>query len=47
MFIEIVVTSIIVASSAYILYKNIKKKATGGCDCGSCSSHCPSYKKPH
>ncbi|WP_084284219.1 FeoB-associated Cys-rich membrane protein [Clostridium lundense] len=45
MTLQIVITSVIVISAVYILYKNIKNKATGKCDCGSCSSHCSSYKK--
>ncbi|MGE5628803.1 MAG: FeoB-associated Cys-rich membrane protein [Solirubrobacterales bacterium] len=48
MFIEITVTIIILSLAVFILYKNIKKKASGECDCdscGNCSSHCPNYKK--
>ncbi|MCT8977672.1 FeoB-associated Cys-rich membrane protein [Clostridium sp. CX1] len=45
MSVEIIITSIIVVSAAYILYKNVKKKASGDCSCGSCTSHCPRYKK--
>jgi ferrous iron transport protein B len=45
MLIEILVASILAVSATYMLYKNIKKKASGGCDCGSCSSHCSRYKK--
>ncbi len=45
MLIEILIAGILVASASYILYKNIKKKSSGGCDCGSCSSHCSHYKK--
>lgn len=45
MIIEILITALIAIFAVYILGKNIKKKASGGgCDCGSCSSHCPSYK---
>ncbi|MHC1683765.1 MAG: FeoB-associated Cys-rich membrane protein [Clostridiaceae bacterium] len=34
----------IIGCAGYILFKNLKKKTTGGgCDCGSCSSHCPQY----
>ena len=46
MVIEIIVTLTIVTTAAYILYKNMKKKGIGQCDCGSCSSHCPKYEKP-
>lgn len=42
---EIIVTSLIVISAVYIFYKNIKKKSSGKCDCGSCSNHCTHYKK--
>ncbi|EET86012.1 conserved hypothetical protein [Clostridium carboxidivorans P7] len=45
MLIEILVTVVLVAFAARILYKNIKKKSSGGCDCGSCSSHCAHYNK--
>lgn len=45
MLIEVIITAVIVAGAAYIFYKNLKKKAQGKCDCGSCSSHCPNYKK--
>lgn len=47
MWFEILITLILVAVSAFILYKNIKKKASGNCDCGSCSTHCPNYDKEH
>lgn len=43
--IEIIVTAAIVIIASRILYKSIKKKAAGQCECGSCSSHCPNYKK--
>ncbi|MBM7871117.1 ferrous iron transport protein B [Clostridium pascui] len=45
MIIQYIITAAIVGSAVYILYKNIKNKGQGKCDCGSCSSHCPSYKK--
>jgi len=45
MIIEILVTALIVVIAARILYKSIKKKAAGQCECGSCSSHCPKYDK--
>ena len=47
MWLEILITIILVASAAFILFKNIKKKASGKCDCGSCSSRCPNYDKEH
>lgn len=42
---EILVTIIIIAVAAYIIYKNFKKSSKGQCNCGSCSSHCPKYKE--
>ncbi|MBU5484855.1 FeoB-associated Cys-rich membrane protein [Clostridium sp. MSJ-11] len=44
MFPEIVITAVIAFSAIYILYRNIKKKSSGGCSCGSCSSNCPIYE---
>ncbi|MBE6044404.1 MULTISPECIES: FeoB-associated Cys-rich membrane protein [Clostridium] len=42
---EIIITAAIAGFAIYILVKNVKKKASGeGCNCGSCSSHCPVYK---
>ena len=47
MIIEIVITLLIVAVAAHIIYKNIKNKAQGKCECSSsCSHHCENYKKP-
>lgn len=43
--IEIIVTVLIVFAAGFMLYRSIKKKASGECECGSCSSHCPKYKK--
>ncbi|MDP4143024.1 MAG: FeoB-associated Cys-rich membrane protein [Bacillota bacterium] len=40
MMVEIIVTLLIAISAAYFLYKNIKKKASGSCDCGHCSKSC-------
>ncbi|MBC8062472.1 MAG: FeoB-associated Cys-rich membrane protein [Clostridiaceae bacterium] len=45
MIIEIFVTVAIVIIASRILYKSIKKKSVGQCDCGGCSTHCPNYKK--
>jgi hypothetical protein len=42
--IEIVITLGIASAAIYIFAKNLKKKSKPGCDCGSCSQHCPSYK---
>ncbi|MCY6355057.1 FeoB-associated Cys-rich membrane protein [Clostridium sp. ZS2-4] len=42
---EIFITILIVALSAFILIRSAKKKISGKCDCGSCSSHCPMYKE--
>ena len=47
MWLEIIITLILVVSAGFMLYKNIKKKASGNCNCGSCSTHCPSYDKNH
>jgi hypothetical protein len=47
MWLEILVTIFLVAIATFILYKNIKKKASGGCDCGSCASRCPKYNNDH
>lgn len=44
MIIEIIITILIVAVAAHIIYKNIKNK--GKCECTSCSNHCKNYKKP-
>ena len=43
--VEILVTAIIVIIASRILYKSIKKRAAGQCECGSCSAHCPKYNK--
>ncbi|AFK85118.1 MULTISPECIES: FeoB-associated Cys-rich membrane protein [Thermoanaerobacterium] len=43
MVVEIIITSIIVVSAVFILYKNIKKSTSGQCNCGSCSSSCPKF----
>lgn len=45
MYIEIIATVIIFSLAAFIFYRSIKRKASGKCDCGSCSSHCPYYKE--
>ena len=41
---EIVITLVIVAFAAFILYKNFKKSSKGQCNCGCCSKDCPSRK---
>lgn len=43
--IEILVTAVIIVIAFRILYKSIKRKASGQCECGSCSTPCPKYKK--
>ena len=43
--VEILVTALIVIVAARILYKSIKRKAAGQCDCGNCSGHCSQYNK--
>ena len=45
MIFEVIVTIIIASVAVYILYKNIKKKSSGKCDCGSCSNHCVNKKQ--
>jgi ferrous iron transport protein B len=45
MYIEIIATVIIFSLAAFILYRSIKNKAAGKCDCSSCSCHCPNYKE--
>lgn len=47
MTIEIIVTTIIVCFAAYLFYKDFRKSTAGKCNCGSCSSGCPEYKKGH
>lgn len=45
MVVEILITAGIAIFAIAILVRSAKKKASGGgCECGSCSSHCPSYK---
>ncbi|ARC85161.1 hypothetical protein U732_3831 [Clostridium argentinense CDC 2741] len=43
--IEILVTGGILIASAVILFKQIKKKGKGECNCGSCAAKCPNYKE--
>lgn len=43
--IEILVTGGILIASVVILVKQIKKKGSGECNCGSCASKCPNYKE--
>ncbi|MFD3156343.1 FeoB-associated Cys-rich membrane protein [Haloimpatiens sp. FM7330] len=45
MFVEILITVIIISAASYFLYKNIKSKASGKCNCSNCSSHCTYYGK--
>lgn len=40
---EFVIALIIACTAGFALYKNIKGNKSGGCNCGSCSSHCPVY----
>lgn len=37
---EIVITGVIVALAAYILYKNIKSSYRGKCNCAGCNKKC-------
>ncbi|HCJ56820.1 MAG TPA: FeoB-associated Cys-rich membrane protein [Clostridiaceae bacterium] len=41
---EIVIAVSIVAAAVFIFYRSAKKKTSGNCDCGSCTSHCPLYE---
>jgi hypothetical protein len=41
--VEIIITAVIVAAAGYLFYKNLKKSASGKCNCGSCSTSCPKY----
>ena len=47
MIFELIVTAIIFLGAGLILYKNLKNKSSGKCDCGSCSTHCVNYKEEH
>ncbi|MHC6179830.1 FeoB-associated Cys-rich membrane protein [Clostridium sp. JNZ X4-2] len=40
MFLEIAVTAVIVLAAGYILYRNLKGKSKGKCDCCS-TTNCP------
>ena len=42
---EILITLVIVAFAAYIIFRTIRKSSKGGCNCGSCSNHCPMYEE--
>ncbi|MDU1412517.1 MAG: FeoB-associated Cys-rich membrane protein [Clostridium sp.] len=42
---EIIITLGIIVLAIIILTNTIKKKKSGGCNCGSCSSKCPMYKE--
>ncbi|MEG0774790.1 FeoB-associated Cys-rich membrane protein [Clostridium sp.] len=42
---EILITAIIVISAGAILYRNLKRKSKGNCECGSCTSKCPKYEE--
>lgn len=43
MIIEVIITVAIVAAAVFMLYKNLKKSASGKCNCGNCSSSCPKF----
>lgn len=45
MVIQIIITAAIVGFAGYMLFKNLKNKAKGKCDCSCCTHKCPSYKK--
>jgi FeoB-associated Cys-rich membrane protein len=42
--VEILITLIIVAFAGFTIYKTVRKSSKGGCNCGSCSNHCPMYE---
>ncbi|MFB0918498.1 MAG: FeoB-associated Cys-rich membrane protein [Clostridiaceae bacterium] len=37
---EIIITAAIVVAAAYLLFKSVRGKAKGDCDCSSCSANC-------
>ena len=39
MWIEILVTLMIVAFAGYVIYKKLKTTSTGNCGCGNCSTN--------
>ncbi|MFA9397091.1 MAG: FeoB-associated Cys-rich membrane protein [Clostridiaceae bacterium] len=40
---EKIVTGIIVILTLYIIFKTVKNKKNGKCNCSDCSAHCPNY----
>lgn len=42
---EILITILLVGAAGYFIFNNIKKKTSGQCDCGSCTSKCPKYEE--
>jgi ferrous iron transport protein B len=45
MVVEILITGVIVIAALLILFKNIKNKSKGGCNCGDGSHDCSKCKK--
>jgi hypothetical protein len=45
--VEIVIAVGIAAAAGFIFYRNVRKRAKGQCECGSCSKACPLYEKEH
>ncbi len=43
---EYVITAIIIALVAFIIFKNLKKSAKGECNCSGCTSKCSKRKAP-
>ena len=43
---EYVITAIIIALVAFIIFKNLKKSAKGECNCSGCTSNCSKRKAP-
>lgn len=43
---EYIITIIIFALVAFILFKNLKKSAKGECNCAGCTAKCSKRKAP-
>lgn len=43
---EYVITAIIIALVAFIIFKNLRKSAKGECNCSGCTSKCSKRKAP-
>lgn len=47
MALEIFITLIIIVAAGFALYRSVKNKAKGTCNCGSCSKSCVYYNEEH